>query len=71
MHDLRHTYASHLILDLGLDVVSVSRQIGHARPSITSDIYAHLFDHARHAEDIRTRMGESQFGRLLGVVGDF
>jgi integrase len=65
MHDLRHTFASHLILDLKLDVVTVSRQLGHARPSITSDVYSHLFDEARHAEDIRKRMAESDFGRLL------
>lgn len=55
MHDLRHTFASHLILDLKLDIVTVSRQLGHARPSITSDVYAHLFDHARHHADIRER----------------
>jgi integrase len=66
MHDLRHTFASHLILDLKLDVVTVSRQLGHARPSITSDVYAHLFDQARHADDIRERMAESKFGQLLG-----
>jgi integrase len=65
MHHLRHTFASHLILDLKLDVVTVSRQLGHARPSITSDVYAHLFDESRHAEDIRARMAESDFGRLL------
>jgi integrase len=65
MHHLRHTFASHLILDLKLDVVTVSRQLGHARPSITSDVYAHLFDQARHAEDIRERMGKSDFGKLL------
>jgi integrase len=65
MHDLRHTFASHLILDLKLDVVTVSRQLGHARPSITSDVYSHLFDRARHHADIRQAMGESDFGRLL------
>jgi integrase len=65
MHDLRHTFASHLILDLKLDVVTVSCQLGHARPSITSDVYAHLFDRARHHADIRERMAESEFGKLL------
>jgi len=30
-HDLRHTFASHLIIDLGLDVAQVSRMLGHAR----------------------------------------
>src|SRR5207248_2831412 len=45
--------------------VQVSRQLGHARPSITSDVYARLFDQARHADDIRQRMAESAFGRVL------
>ena len=39
-HDLRHTYGSHLVRQ-GLDVVRISRQLGHARPSITLDVYAH------------------------------
>ena len=42
-HDLRHTFASHLIIDLGLDVVQVSRLMGHASPSTTLNIYrAHV-----------------------------
>jgi integrase len=65
MHALRDTFASHLILDLGLDVVQVSRQLGHARPSITSDTYARLFDQARHSDDIRERMATSEFGGVL------
>lgn len=32
MHDLRHTFASHLIRS-GADVYTVSRQLGHARAS--------------------------------------
>ena len=66
LHDLRHTFASHLIVDLRLDVAQVSRILGHARPSITLDTYTHLFDRAAHAADIRARMEQSQFGRLLG-----
>jgi integrase len=41
-HDLRHTFASHLIVDLQLDVVQVSRILGHASVSTTLDVYAHL-----------------------------
>jgi len=52
VHDLRHTFASHLIR-AGLDPVRASRQLGHARPSITLDIYAHEFDHARGLDDVR------------------
>jgi integrase len=65
LHDLRHTFASHLIVDLRIDVAQVSRILGHARPSITLDTYTHLFDQAAHAADIRDRMAASEFGRLL------
>jgi integrase len=40
-HDLRHTAAS-LMLNNGVPVIIVSRRLGHARPSITLDIYGHL-----------------------------
>jgi integrase len=66
VHDLRHTFASHLMVDLKLDVAQVSRILGHARPSITLDTYTHLFDQAAHAADIRDRMAASRFGSLLG-----
>jgi integrase len=65
-HDLRHTFASHLILDLGLDVAQVGRILGHSRITTTLDVYTHLFDEARHAAEIRARMAESPFAQLLG-----
>jgi integrase len=40
-HDLRHTAAS-LMLNFGIPVIIVSKRLGHARPSITLDIYGHL-----------------------------
>ena len=43
----------------------VSRMLGHARITITLDIYTHLFEDARHARDIRTRMAASPFADLL------
>jgi integrase len=64
-HDLRHTFASHLILDLGLDVVQVSRIFGHASVTTTLDVYAHLFEEARHAAEIRERMAASALAQLL------
>ncbi len=39
-HDLRHTYAS-LLLANGEPVTYVSKQLGHANPKITLEIYAH------------------------------
>jgi integrase len=64
-HDLRHCFASHLILDLGLDVVQTSRILGHASPTITLNVYTHLFDEARHMRQIRARMAASMFAELL------
>jgi integrase len=40
-HDLRHTAAS-LMLNHNVPVIVVSRRLGHAKPSITLDIYGHL-----------------------------
>jgi integrase len=42
LHALRHTHASQLIA-AGLDVVTVSRRIGHSNPTVTLGVYAHLF----------------------------
>jgi integrase len=69
-HDLRHTFASHLIIDLGLDVVQVSRILGHASVTTTLDVYANLFDEAGHSADIRTRMATSAFAGLLAPGSD-
>jgi integrase len=64
-HDLRHTFTSHLIVDLRLDVAQVSHILGHANITVTLDVYTHLFDDARHGREIRQRMAESQFASLL------
>ncbi len=65
MHDLRHTFASHLIVDLGVDVAQVSRILGHAQITTTLNIYTHLFDRARHARELRVQMADSAFAALL------
>jgi integrase len=65
VHDLRHTFASHLIVDLKLDVAHVRRILGHNRASITLDVYVHLFHQAAHATAIREQMARSEFGNLL------
>jgi integrase len=41
-HALRHTHASQLI-DAGVDVVTISKRLGHSGPGITLNVYAHLF----------------------------
>jgi hypothetical protein len=64
-HDLRHTFASHLIVDLGLDVAQVSRILGYASVTITLDVYTHLFDQARHAGEMKAKMAASAFAALI------
>jgi integrase len=51
LHALRHTHASSLIAS-GIDVLTISRRLGHATPSITLGVYGHLFSNtdARAAE---------------------
>jgi integrase len=39
-HDLRHSWASHMLAG-GADLAYVSAQLGHANPSITLRIYSH------------------------------
>jgi integrase len=41
-HSLRHSHASALIA-AGIDVVTVSRRLGHASPALTLSTYSHLF----------------------------
>jgi integrase len=42
LHALRHSHASALIAG-GLDVVTISRRLGHANPNVTLGVYAHAF----------------------------
>lgn len=56
LHALRHTYASSLIA-AGCDVVTVQRALGHSQPSITLNVYSHLWP---SAED-RTRAAAAEF----------
>jgi integrase len=41
-HGLRHTHAS-MLIDQGIDVVTISKRLGHASPTITLQTYSHLF----------------------------
>jgi integrase len=40
-HALRHTHVS-VLINAGVDVLTISRRIGHARASMTLDVYGHL-----------------------------
>lgn len=79
LHALRHTYASSLIAS-GCDVVTVQRALGHAQPSITLNVYSHLWPSAEDktrtaaadlmasvavsADSVRTGTGKSQVSSL-------
>ena len=43
VHGLRHTCASLLIRE-GAGVMAVSKQLGHSTPTVTLNVYSHLFD---------------------------
>lgn len=44
-HAFRHTMASILYYN-GADTISISKRLGHAQPSTTADIYAHVIEEA-------------------------
>jgi integrase len=41
LHSLRHTHASMLIA-AGVDILTISRRLGHSSPTITLGVYGHL-----------------------------
>ena len=55
-HDLRHTYASVLLM-LGANLVSVQKLLGHSDPKITERRYGHLLPEFMSAEVNRLRFG--------------
>jgi integrase len=57
-HALRHTHASQLIAQ-GVDIVTISKRLGHANPNVTLGIYAHLFatDDSRASVAINSALG--------------
>jgi hypothetical protein len=54
------------VIGLGLDPVRVSKQLEHTNAGFTASTYAHEFERARHADDLRKQIGGG-FGRLLDV----
>lgn len=51
LHTLRHTHASQLITS-GMDILTVSRRLGHSSPAITLTVYGHLLSPEDRAADI-------------------
>jgi integrase len=47
-HALRHTHASVLIRE-SVDILTISRRLGHSKASITLDVYGHMIGGADEA----------------------
>jgi integrase len=47
-HSLRHTHVS-MVIRAGVDILTVSRRIGHSKAAITLDVYGHLYGGADEA----------------------
>ena len=60
LHALRHTHASQLIA-AGMDVLTISRRLGHASPTITLGVYGHLFS---NTDDRAAEIVEEAFSRV-------
>ena len=58
LHSLRHGFVS-LLISHGLNVVFVSRQLGHANPNITLGTFAHPYARADHAATARAALDAS------------
>ena len=52
VHSLRHTYTS-LMAEAGIPIETISRQLGHANSSVTREIYMHVTDKMRKADNER------------------
>lgn len=59
LHALRHTHASSLIA-AGVDVLTISRRLGHASPTITLGAYGHLYS---NTDDRAAQIMEAMFSR--------
>jgi integrase len=65
LHSLRHTHASMLIAG-GVDVLTVSRRLGHASPTITLNVYGHLI---HGGDDRAAQIVAAAFGSKMVADG--
>jgi integrase len=70
LHALRHTHASSLIA-AGVDVLTISRRLGHASPTITLGVYGHLYSNTddRAAQIMEAMHVTKQFTRKAAKLG--
>jgi integrase len=66
LHSLRHTHASMLIAS-GMDILTISRRLGHASPTITLGTYGHLI---HGTDDQAAKIMDQAFGNGSNRVAD-
>lgn len=66
LKSMRHTFASMMIAS-GVDVVRLSRMLGHTSPNITLKVYSHLFE--RHQREPMPSLSDLTGKPLGGQVG--
>jgi len=67
-HDLRHFFAS-LLIALGHDYLYVARQLGHSSPTVTLDVYSHLFEEQKRGKKLEaTNVFNKLRAALRGVA---
>ena len=64
-HALRHPHASQLIA-AGIDVLTISRRLGHANPTVTLTVYGHLF---ANTDDRAAKVMDAAFAAAMVTSG--
>jgi integrase len=62
LHSLRHVHASMLIAS-GMDILTISRRLGHSTPTVTLGVYGHLI---HGADDRAAQVMAAAFGKVIG-----
>jgi integrase len=67
-HDLRHTYAS-ILIKQGENIKYIQSQLGHATPTVTLNVYAHLFETVN--QEAARRFEDTIFKTGSNLVADY
>ena len=51
-----------MLIAAGVDILTISRRLGHANPTITLSVYGHLFS---NTDDRAAQVIEAAFGKAL------
>ena len=61
LHSLRHTHAS-MLIGSGMDVLTISRRLGHASATVTLSVYAHMI---AGGDDRAAQIVDQMFGSKM------